>query len=864
MADVLRPAGGRSVRPGAIIEGPVPETTDRLSQRFAAARDAAATALRAGEGGMALSAAMSRAMEEAVVSAVGPAMGTAPPQAGPVGLIAYGGLARGELGPNSDLDLLVLCPGGTADPGLDAWMQTLLDPLWSSGLTVNATVHDPAGWLRAAQDDLTLCTALLDARCIAGDPEPLAAVMDQAWATLFGDARGPFLDWLLDEMDARHPRLDDTVYRVEPDLKHGPGGLRDLAAMGWCLRATHRCDDLDQLAARFLVPPAIAASLQSARDDLLRLRAALHFAARRNQDRLVFQYQEQLPEVLGESPGDDAALVRSIEEAMQTYYRAARTVRRYGRRLSDRCRPPAAEPGRAVRVDERFRIRAGRLEHDGMESFDETPMLTFSALQLARDRQVPLAGRTFDRMAECVASGRADKLAHDPEAQLRFLEVLANPEDGDTLDLCNELGLLEIMVPSFGAIRGRMQHDGYHVYTVDQHTLRALEMLKAIARGEHRKDFPLATALHLEIDDPRVLYLALLVHDAGKAGEGDQCDEGALLAREAALAFGFAEDEANRCALLVREHLTMPLMSQKRDLSDPLLVEQLADVVEDRPTLRELYLLSLADMANVRPGNVTGWKLTLLDELYLLTSAQLQRGIVGFARLERPDEPRGLPERYYALYDAELRREHAQILEQVDDEVRPVVLHLAAGSGALRLTVAGRNRAGLLAHVTTMLNDHGLEVAAADIFLVPGPPALALDVFRIQPTAAAEGAGAQLDAEALSQIESALAVSPPIDPAATPPPLPVPRRTQALPAGTTVGFDEDPAGERTIVEIETPDQPGVLRRITGAFAAVGVEILLARCSAEAQFVHDVFYVSRMDPATREELEKRLHSYLRRG
>lgn len=831
-----------------------------LSDRVTRARDDIARGLRAGEGGVGLAAAFSRAVEDGVVDALAAAAQGSPAPRGPWAVVALGGLARGELGPHSDLDLLVLCPSATPDGDLDGWMQELLHPLWDAGLSVNAPVHDPDGWLKAAVDDLTLATALLDARCLVGDDGALAAVRERARQELFGERRGPFLDRVLDDMETRHRKFGGTVYRVEPDLKFGPGGLRDLAAMAWCLQATHRTSDLDQLAARFQVPPAIAGSLDLARDELLRLRAGLHLAARRAQDRLVFQYQEALPAAFGEAPADDEALVHAIETIMQAYYRSATIVRRYGRRLAERCRPPTPTTGRPVRVDERFRLEGGRLVHDGAESFDETPMLAFSALQIARDRHVPLAGRTFDRIAEAVASGRATGLGDDPEAQRRFLEILTNPEDGDTLEACNELGLVELMVPAFAAIRGRMQHDGYHVYTVDQHTLRALEMLKAIARGEHRKDFPIATALHLEIDDPRVLYLALLVHDAGKAGQGDQCEEGAVLAERTALAFGLAADDAARCSLLVREHLTMPLMSQKRDLSDPLLVEQLADVVDDRSTLRELYLLSLADMANVRPGNVTGWKLTLLDELYLLTSAQLQRGIVGFARRERPGEPRGLPERYYALYDAQLRHGHARLLDRLPQQPRPALLELAQGSGALRLTLVARDRPGLLAHVAAVLDEHGLEVVAADVFLVPGTPAVALDVFRVHPRDEQDPGP---DADGLSRMEEALGRPPALDLDGIPPPLPAPRRVAVVPAGTEIHFDEDPGGERTIVEVETPDQPGVLRRITMAFAAMGIEILLARCSAEAQTVHDVFYVAKLEPEVRARLDERLRAVLRR-
>ncbi|MCA9709335.1 MAG: HD domain-containing protein, partial [Myxococcales bacterium] len=513
------------------------------------------------------------------------------------------------------------------------------------------------------------------------------------------------------------------------------------------------------------------------------------------------------------------------------------------------------------RLDERFAVYDGTLVATEPDLFVESPVLCLEALALARDHDVQISGPIFDSIAEAAGTEAAQRLCDEPEAQRRLLAMLVEPEDvgrPSALALCNELRLLERVIPEWGPIRGRMQHDSYHVYTVDQHTLNAVAMLKRIARGEHNKDYPLATALHLSLDDPTVLYLATLVHDAGKGQEGDQCETGAIVARRVAERAGLAAPEADRCARLVGEHLTMPLLSQKRDLSDPLLIAEVGDRIADRRTLTELYLLSLVDMACVRPGNLSSWKLTLLDELYLLTLGYLRRGNrVVAARVAQPDEPEGMPDRYYALYERDLRKEHFALAERLRTEQRRVLLDLRAGAGSLRLTLVALDRPGLLAHAAAVFDEHDVEVLAADVFTQPTEPAVAIDIFRVAPR---DVSAVGIDPATVAAMEQALEQPRQPDPR---PPTPRPRRPWegGLRVPTVIGFERDPAGERTIVDVQTAEAPGVLRRITRAFHEEGHEILLARCDTEAERASDVFYVAPLSEAAQERLRQRLERYL---
>jgi len=490
----------------------------------------------------------------------------------------------------------------------------------------------------------------------------------------------------------------------------------------------------------------------------------------------------------------------------------------------------------------------------------------FRALARARDHHVPLAGETFDAIAEAFAVPAAVGLGDDVRSHTAFFELLVNTDDVEhpsAMELASELGLLEAVVPEFGEIRGRMQHDTYHVYTVDQHTLAALTMLKRIARGDHNKDYPLATSLQLEMDDLRVLYLATLVHDTGKATGRDQCESGAEIAWATARRLGLSDTDVERCSMLVAEHLSMPLISQKRDLSDTQLIADFARRVGSPRGLAELYLLSLVDTASVRPGNLTGWKLALLDELYLLARAHMRRGTTR-GRHQEPaeDEPVGMPARYRSLFDADLRNQHGALVQRMLGQGESVALELHVAAGALRLTLAALDRPGLLAQTAAALCEVGIEVMAADVFSSTDVPPVAIDVFRVRSRGEVERG---ITPELVEQLRQRL-VRPWGAEEIQRRPAPRPSRAWSSRSRTptTVTFEDDASGSRTIIEVETESEADTLERITLALAAEGIEILLARINVEAQRAVDTFYVERLGAQQQARLTGRLGDYLDRG
>ena len=640
------------------------------------------------------------------------------PDMGRVALLEIGSLARDQLCPFADVDLVVLCEASLEeDPRFEGWMRGVLHPLWDAGVKLTSVVQTPEAWLDAAATDLSLCTALLDARTLAGDEALLASVQATARARFMGDRRLGLLMRVRADMERRFTRYGGTVYTVEPDLKSGAGGTRDLAALQWAFSATYGSADFDTLVNRGVLRRRSANVLTEASEVLLRLRCALHLAAGRGQDRLVFQYQDVLLPLLGaaEADGPEEITVAAIERYMQAFHNAANLALRFGRREFRRCLPPRLGPRLDRRIDERFRAVDHRLVYDGAAVFAETPALALQALTIARDHGLSVGARAVDAIVDGAGDPRAARLSSDPEAHRWFMNLLTDPRDAGAptpLERCHEYGLLERVVPEFAPCRSRMQYESFHAYTVDQHSLYVVEFLKSLVRGEYRKDYPLATAVHLGIDDPRPLYLAALMHDAGKP-HGDQCEVGATLALQVATRLGFAPDTAARVAKLVAMHLEMPMLSQRRDLGDAALIRGFAQQVGDRRLLSELYLLSLADMAAVGPGYLSSWKATLLDELYLLAAAHLSGEVHrrSLGQRSRADEPEGLPERYYALYDLGMRQTHRALLDRMRANDTQVALDVRSGAGGvLRLTVAARDQPGLLAHIAAELDEVGVEV----------------------------------------------------------------------------------------------------------------------------------------------------------
>lgn len=770
-------------------------------------------------------------------------------------IVGVGALGRNEHVAGADVDLVAVATSMGENVGD---FERGIRNLWDRGIRADLVVRTVPEWVDLASGDLTAATAAFDASWCVGDPEPFGALRRAVQEAPWRRDLGGFLRRLRDEVEDRHRRYGKTVYLTEPDLKHGAGGLRDLAVVRWALAAAHPpgptetvAPSLSSLLEASGIGEEAACALVAARRVLLCLRAAVATAKGRGGTRLSADVQLRLPEILGlvSASADDDERRIAAEDVMQAYFRAASDVLRYGRRAVDAVRPK----GRRADVREvapGFRVAGGRLVPTRPEDLRHDPVLALEGLAIAVREGVHPAGSMLDALAG-LAGDASVVFAGVPEVSGAFFDLLGAVGDGRVsgLEIASDLGLLDRIVPAWAGMRGKLQLEGLHAYTADRHSIRAVEFLHALDRGEHDKSLPLATALWLSTRRRREVLLAALLHDVGKAVEPSrQAESGAPVAEAAARALGLGEAAARRVGLLVRHHATMPSMSQRRDLTDPAVVESLAAIVEDPQDLASLYLVSLADMSQVRPGYLTDWKRVLLDELYLRTLRHLVRRGVAPAVPSVQDDVAGLPSRYYDAYDPEMRVRHAEAVEAVRRGRAEAVVEVEPGPGAFRMLVVTRDAPGLLARITEAFERFGVDVLAADIFVVPGEPKVALDVFRVRRR---DGDGAGWSPEEIHGLARA------IERAGRPAP---PSRGRPGRAGRSpsaggakiepaVRFEDAPG--RTIVEVRTPDQPGALRRIAYALFEQGISIHLARCSEDAGIADDVFYVDPIGPDERE-------------
>jgi [protein-PII] uridylyltransferase len=868
------------------LGGPPAARSARAREFLEAARAAMAEAHAAGAGGRAVCAACAGAVDRLVGRLFEAARARhAAGLAAPLALAGTGGWGRAELCPYSDVDLLFLYPA-PPDAAVAAVTEEVLYPLWDARLDVGHAIRDAPGAIRLAREDLTVCTALLDARLVAGAPEPLQELQRETWRALFTPDANDFVARLGEEVASRRERFGETPYLLEPNLKSGDGALRDLCVGLWAAKARFRVADFADLVRRGEATARQAAALAHARDFLLWVRTALHLHARRREDRLGFEAQEAIARRLfpEASPADgdrrDPAAV-AVEELMRRVYLATKTVRREVDRLLERAVVPPRRAPTLRRIDASFTLFNGRLTTTGVEVFHQVPAEVVRLFQVALERGCAIYGHTRDVVADLLAEPAAGgegrrTLYGDPESGRRFLEILGDPRDRTSpsvLEQMHDLGVLGALMPEFGALTCRAQHDLYHVYTVDQHSLYAVACLKALLRGDGplAKDHPTAVAAIRELPAAarRPLFLGALLHDVGKPLGKGHSEKGARLAAGVARRLGLPAAEAERVELLVRQHLLLAHQSQRRDIDDSVLVARLAHRLRDVETLQQLYLVTFADMAMVAEGNLTEWKASLLRDLYLKaraflragpdlagvdTSARVRRRRRAVADLLGEDEGApevqaflaSLPDRYFAQHPPRRVARHVQLSRRRAAAGARVALDVRhnRSRGFSEVTVCADDAAGLLASIAGVLLAHRVDVLTAHIHSRAGAGGgEALDVFTVRDRVGR----AIADPERWRQVEADLdrVLAREVGVAEV---LAARREHTSLPQRVTprmiteVEVDNDVSHDFTVVDVHTHDRPGVLYAIARTLAEQGLDIHLSKIATEAERVTDAFYV----------------------
>lgn len=792
-------------------------------------------------------------------------------------LAAVGSYGRGTPALGSDVDVRILLPEGADASGL---AEQMLYPLWDAGVQVGHQIVTAAELLDLASSDLPTATALLDWRHLAGDPGASQRLVGQARQALVSGGAARLVGWLAGETAERHERFGGSVYLLEPDVKNGEGGLRDLDVAGWLAQAQGEGAGLSALEAEGLVAPAELARLQGARELLARVRNLLHGAAGRRADRLTFEMQEaiaprlgydlQAREMLGEGD-DEARLSVAVEAFMSDYYRHAQLVARVLERLLRRARPLMATPSafRAA-TPPSLSEAGGQLDLAPGHDLRADPAAALRLYAEAVRLGLPVSARARELVAQAAHDEEFSKnLRHTPEASSLFLRLCVDaaetPQLGrPVMDELREVGLLLAMIPEFLPVVGRVHHDVYHVYTVDVHSVAALDRLKALTRGELAEQLPLACRLAAEVLQPEVLHLATLLHDVGKAlGGHDHANRGAVMGLAIARRLGLKEAQCDQVAHLIRAHLSMYHVATRRDLDDPSTLDEFSRDLRGREDLRELYLLTVADISTTSPTALSAWKSKLLEDLFLAADARLlgqagqgvdegrarQAHDDALARAGATDFARSflasMPARYLLANPAEAAAMHIEVAHRASASAGGLAcgLRALATPGLAELCVVALDRPGLLASIAAAIVACRLEVHGAQILSHP------LDDGRVQAVDLFWVRGAALDH--LPRLRSALderladyidrrkPVASALEARGASPWAS--RRTPTIP--TEVSIDDRSSPAAAIVEVVTRDRPGVLCALSLAFHRLGLSISLAKINTEGTRVADVFYVT---------------------
>ena len=773
----------------------------------------------------------------------------------PLALLAVGGYGRGELYPHSDIDVLVLLPEAPS-PGLTVTIEELVGRLWDTGLELSHSVRTVAECVEEATKDVTVMTSLLEGRLLTGN-RALFARFDRARRECL-DRQGFFKAKRL-EQEQRHTKFQDSPYTLEPNLKEAPGGLRDLQVILWISRACGLGNSWAELAKRGLITAEEGRQAHRHYKLLQDLRVRLHYAAGRREDRLLFDYQESLARGLGYSA---TAHRRAGEQLMQAYFRTAKAVTQLNaillQNLGTQIFPVRNSDTRTI--NERFRRVGELLDAFPPDVFEREPSAILESF-LIMQQHPELKGMTAQTLrALWRARSRIDAaFRRDPRNRAAFLALLQQPRGiVHEFRRMNQYGILGRYLPVFRRIVGQMQHDLFHVYTVDQHILTVVRNLRRFTMLEFAHEYPLCSRLIAGFERHWLLYIAAIFHDIAKGRGGDHSQLGRLEARRFCRAHGLAPEDAKLVEFLVEHHLTMSSVAQKQDLSDPEVVRRFADTAGTERRLVALYLLTVADIRGTSPKVWNAWKGKLLEDLFRATQYLLKGGKIEADQYiqSKQDEARrllrlyGLSDTvqdplwrhfdvpYFLRHDPQEIAWHTRLLHYRSDADRPVVkARLSPAGEGLQVVIYVPDQHDLFARICGYFGSIGFSIVDAKIYTTRH--GYALDTFQVMDIGSVPH-----PRDMIAQIESELA-----DWLVKQVPLPKPvqgrvsRRVKHFPIAPEVRIVPDEKGQYHSLSITAGDRPGLLYAIALVLSRYGVDLRTAKIVTLGERAEDVFVVS---------------------
>ena len=787
-----------------------------------------------------------------------------------VAIVAVGGYGRGEMAPQSDVDLLFLLPYKLT-PSTEQVVEYMLYRLWDLGFKVGHATRSIDDCMRQAKADMTIRTSLLEARFLAGKPTLFHEMRSRFQKEIVAGSGPAFVEAKLAERDERHRRMGDSRYALEPNIKEGKGGLRDLHTLFWIAKYLYRADDVAMLIDRGVLTRKEVTIFEKAETFLWTLRCHLHYLTARPEERLTFDVQAEISRRMGYT---DHAGTKGVERLMKHYFLIAKSVGDLTRifcamlEAEHQRKPLFRLPtlGLLRHEVEGFGVDNGRLTVPGAQTFTADPVNLLRLFHVAQRYELdihPAALRLVTQHLKLVNR----QLRANPAANRLFLEMLTSPKGPEaTLRRLSEAGVFGRFIPDFGRVVAQMQYDMYHHYTVDEHTLFAIGILHRVEQGMLQDEVPIASHVVHKILSRRVLYLAVLLHDIAKGRGGDHSELGARVAQKLCPRLGLSVEETETVAWLVRHHLLMSNRAFKRDIDDPKTIADFADQVQSLERLRLLLVLTVADIRAVGPKTWNGWKAALLRDLYYRTEERLSGGLVTEGREARvataiaaltaelsadPSEwdeaaraahiARGYPS-YWLSFDAKTHARHARQIRAAEaaGESLSINVQIDLWRAVTEVTVYTPDQPGLFSRLAGAFAISGANIVDARIFTLAN--GMALDSFWVQ-----DDEGRAFDRlERLARLKSTVARVL----ADRPGPMAelerhkpaFPSRLAVFKVAPRVLIDNRASNSHTVIEVNGRDRKGLLHQLTWALTDLNLQISSAKISTYGARAVDVFYV----------------------
>jgi len=776
-------------------------------------------------------------------------------------IMAVGGYGRGEMAPHSDVDIAFLMPGKQT-----AWceqvIETILYFMWDLALKVGHSSRSVDDMVRMAKSDLTIRTALLEGRYVWGDQDLFAEAQQRFWSDVVAGTERQFVTEKLAERSDRHKRLGDSRYVVEPNVKEGKGGLRDLHTLYWIGKYIHKVRSPAELVKVGLLNQAEYRAFRRADTFFWAVRCHLHIITNRAEDRLTFDLQREVAARMGyaDRPGKSA-----VERFMHYFFLQAKIVGNLtgvflatlDEQTSKAPRGLLAGFRAKARTVKGYKVFGGRIAapSDGWFAADPVRMLEIFVVADTEGLEIhPETVRLITRDVKLV-----NTIRKDPRANALFLDLLTSRNDPEkVLRWLNEAGVFGRFIPDFGRVNAQMQFDMYHHYTVDEHTIRAIGLLARIERGELSKEHPLAATIIQKLKSRRVVYAAVLLHDIAKGRGGDHSVLGAEVARKLCPRLGLSEEETDTVAWLVRQHLVMSATAFKRDLADWKTIADFVSIVQSVDRLRKLTLLTIVDIRAVGPGTWNSWKRQLLQELYDAAEARLRLGHAEHGRKERvlakkvavakvlgdrkliDSYGKKLNDAYWIAEPPDVIALNLQQMDRSKGEQLTITTEYDEARGATLVMVLAADHPGLFYRIAGGIHLAGGNIIDARIHTSRN--GLALDNFLVQDPLGRpfmeEGQLARLK----TAITDALANRVKLAPQLYAKPLSRPRM-DAFEVRPRVAFDHDASNRFTVIEVSARDRPALLNRLARALFEAKLIVHSAHIATYGERAVDNFYVT---------------------